>query len=93
MKSCGRVGGVVNTTNVAAISRVMPVICRLMEAFDTPITRALPEYNLDELLQVTYHSVACKELQRRSKVDVPPLAYARPPGLFGPAVHDASVVA
>lgn len=92
MKLCGRLGGVVNATDIAALPRVMPV-CRLMEAFDTPITRALPEHNLDELLQVTYHSVACKELQRRSKVEIPPLAYARPPGLFGPAVQDASVVA
>jgi len=63
---------------------------RLIEAFDAPITRALPEHNLDELLQVTYHSVACKELHRRSKVEVPPLAYARPPGMFGAAVDDAS---
>ena len=68
-----------------------PDVARLIEAFDTPITRALPEHNLDELLQVTYHSVACKELHRRSKVEVPPLAYARPPGLFGAAVEDASL--
>ncbi len=86
--------------------------CRLIDAFDTPITRALPEHNLDELLQVThqiiimvihlfihhhnyrnqvsYHSIACKELHRRSKIEVPPLAHTRPPGLFGAAVEDAS---
>ena len=98
---------------------------RLIDAFDTPITRALPEHNLDELLQValrtignftfmimipitiihafvhrnqhhhhlhqvSYHSVACKELHRRSKIEVPPLAHTRPPGLFGAAVDDAS---
>ena len=47
-----------------------------MEAFDTPITRALPEHNLDELLQVTYPSMVRKELHRRNKAEVPPLACA-----------------
>jgi hypothetical protein len=43
-----------NIFEIVVSSWVMRLFYRLIDAFDTPITRALPEHNLDELLQVTH---------------------------------------